>query len=111
MKRHYVFLLFLCGLLACDNEPKIEISDLTFKSPALNQRLFNDIEITLVVSTTTPLKKTDFYLDGQIVGVPTLSTAGAVWVPRNVSAGNHTLTAVSLTAQNNIFRTERTVTF
>lgn len=110
--KHYSFILLcLYSLLSCTNELKPENNDLRFKSPTLNQKLANDVEVTLVVSTTTPMQKTDFYLDGQRIGTPTISKYGATWTPKRVSAGTHTLSAVSLTAQNSVFQAECTVIF
>jgi len=92
-----------CGDKQNDADKKVTCS---FTTPANNAVVFNNIEIILTVSTSATVNKVEFYLDGSLIGSVISAPYNIKWTPKDIDAGNHTLTCIAIPAVGEDTRSE-----
>lgn len=98
MRKLTFLIASLLLLSACDKKQSDKIQNITcsFTSPANNAKVYNNIELELTVSTSTSVKKVEFYLDGVLIGSVISTPYSIKWTPNNIDAGNHKLTCFAI---------------
>jgi hypothetical protein len=101
---------FLCfGCPSKDNtvDPDpVENITVSIISPTANKILNNNVDYEFQSTTSNPVKKVEYFVDGSSIGSVIASPYNFKWTPKDVDGGEHSLTVVATSDKNNEFKSE-----
>ena len=111
MKKAIVIPLFLI-LFGCTKSGEVvtqESITVDIVAPTTSQRISNNVEYALQVSTSEPVRWVEYFLDGASIGTAPTAPYTIKWVPKNVDGGEHILSVTATSFKINSFKTEQKI--